>query len=899
MRRRLRSAVVLWAALNAGIVLAQEFEYSPGTNYDPAVPTLNSVVGHGWGEEVSSYAEIERYLTALSDFSPMVEMRSYGRTWEGRELHYLVISSAANLARVDDFRASIRALADPRTGATPSTDTLPVVVWLIYGVHGNEISSPNAALLTAYHLAAARGNPLVDSVLENCVVLIDAQQNPDGRDRFVNYFRQTRGRWPDADPAAAEHNEAWPGGRTNHYAFDLNRDWFARTQIESRARVDVFMDWYPQVVVDLHEMGGNSTYYFAPPADPLNPGLTSQQVEWLRRFGRNNAVWFDRLRIDYFTREVFDSFYPGYGEGWPMFHGAIGMTYEQASVRGLVFEREDQTRLHFRESVRNHFVASIATLETAAGNRSQLLEDFGAYRREAIVEGGQGGIREFLLPPGPDPGRTAALVANLMAQGIEVKVAAGAFRNNRVVAPARTAAESRDFPAGTYLVLLAQPAGRLAKTLLETHVPMPEDFVQRQKDRRAKQLRDEIYDVTAWSLPLIYDVECFGAEAASEVAATRLLEKPGMAGEIRGGAAELAYLVPWGTHASGRLLAALMNRKLRVHVSDEAFSLAGLEFPPGSLIIKVRENPGDLYRQLQELVGQTGAVVYPTNSGWVDSGINLGSDHVRFLRPPRIAMAYGLPVRSSSVGATRYLLEQAYGYPVTVIHTYDLARADLSRYNVLILPDASGMLGGYSGFLGERGVQRLKEWVAAGGTLVAIGSAAEWLTGEKVGLLASRQEKKQAAAKEPSEQKDEGAATKGDDKPPAGGDPYEELIRPDEESPDTVPGALVRVRIADHHWLGFGYDGDTFALVNSNRVLTPLKVNQGTNVGVYFPEPQLLVSGFAWEGSMAQLANKAFLMHQGHGRGHVVAFAEDPNFRAYLHGLDVLFLNAVFFGPAH
>ncbi len=898
MDRRFPLPVLLLSLLPVAAFAEQKFDYAPGTAYDPAVPTLERVVGHDWGEEVSSYAEMERYLEALAAASPRVTLQTYGKTWEGRNLHYLVVASEANHARLDDLRRGWRALADPATDPAPDPASLPVVVWLIYGVHGNEISSPNAALLAAYHLAAARNDPLADSVLQNCVVLIDPQQNPDGRDRFVNYFRQTRGRWPDGDLAAAEHNEVWPAGRTNHYFFDLNRDWFARTQPESRARVAVYLDWYPQVVVDLHEMGGNSTYYFAPPADPLNPHVSARQVEWLRRFGRNNAQWFDRLRLDYFTREVFDSFYPGYGEGWPMFHGAIGMTYEQASVRGLVLDRDDDTRLHFRESVRNHFVASLATLETAASNREELLRSFAEYRREAVAQGRQGAVKEFLLPPGADPGRTAALAANLAAQGIEVRVAGQSFRNDRVRAVGANSVQARDFPSGTFIVSTAQPAGRLVSTLLETHVPMPDEFIERQKARKAKRLGDEIYDVTAWSLPLIYDVECFAAETRSEVVSDRLRPDQEPVGEVVGDRAQVAYLVPWGPHASARLLAELLRRRLRVHSTDQAFSQSSLEFPPGSLIIKVRENPADLHEQLVEAARATGARLYPTHSGWVDSGVNLGSNEVRYIKPPRVAMAYGMPVRSSSVGATRYLLEQAYSYPVTVIHAYDLPRAELKRYDVLILPDVSAALGGYSGVFGERGVARLKEWVNSGGTLVAIGEASRWLTEEKVGLLSTRVERKQMEAKETASQEKEGSAG-SEEGTPTGEDAYAKLIQPDEESPDAIPGALVRVRIDGDHWLGFGYDGDTYALVNSNLVFTPLKLDKGTNVGVYFPEDQLLVSGFAWEGTMQQLANKAFLMYQRVGRGRVVAFAEDPNFRAYMHGLDGLFLNAVFLGPAH
>ena len=614
-----------WISLTAA-----DFEYYPGAVYDASVPTLESVAGHGWGEDVSSHAQIDRYVHALAEASPKVRLQTYARSWEGRPLSYLIVSSEENLARLEEIQAGGRQIAYPDSGeGTTNLERQPVIVWLLYGVHGNEISSPNAAMLAAYHLAAAQGDALVDSILENCVVLIDPSENPDGRDRFVNYFRQTRGRWPDADPNAAEHNESWPMGRSNHYFFDLNRDWFARTQPETRGRIDVFLQWFPQVVVDLHEMGGESTYYFAPPADPLNPVFTSEQVEWLRRFGQNNAAWFDRNQIDYYTREVFDSFYPGYGEGWPMFNGSIGMTYEQASVRGLILDRRDGTTLDFRESVRNHFLASLATLETAAQNRAEMLSYFEDFRRSVADWAAEGPIREYLLPPGPDPLRTTELAGNLVAQGIEVRRAREAFRMEGHTDSVGRDVEAVEFPEGTYLVPLAQPSGRLAATLLARHVPMDDEFLSRQKERRSKGLRDEIYDVTAWSLPLLYDVECYGSPTPADVASDSVDRDPEPAGEVRGGTASLAYLVPWGPLSSAKLLAELQRREIRVHASDEPFSIHGVDFGAGSLIIKVRDNPDDLYRQLNEVARSTGAIVYPTNTAWVSSGVNFGSDNVR------------------------------------------------------------------------------------------------------------------------------------------------------------------------------------------------------------------------------------------------------------------------------
>ncbi len=286
MKMRVVAPILLGIALvlvqAAGAFGSEDFEYYPDVQYDPEVPTLVQIVGHDWGSEISSHSEVERYLQALSQASPKVSLHRYGETWEGRALYYLVVASPANQQRLDAIRESNRQLAEPdrREGAVDRLIAeLPATVWLAYAVHGNEISSTDAALLTAYHLAAAQTDAVVDSILKNVVVIINPLQNADGRDRFVYSNRQTRSRWPDEDPQAAEHHEDWPSGRMNHYLFDLNRDWFAQTQQETRGHAAAYLQWFPQIFVDLHEMGANSTYYFAPPADPLNPEITAPQNE--------------------------------------------------------------------------------------------------------------------------------------------------------------------------------------------------------------------------------------------------------------------------------------------------------------------------------------------------------------------------------------------------------------------------------------------------------------------------------------------------------------------------------------------------------------------------------------------------------------------------------------------
>lgn len=877
--------------------LAQEFEFYPNARYDSAIPTLQQVSGHAWGEKITTHAEMQAYLRALADASPNVVLATYGTTWEGRTLYYLIIASEQNLARIEAIKTGMQQLADPRRLSGADADrliaSLPSITWLAYGVHGNEISSTDAGLLTAYHLVAAQNDTLSQLVLQNSVVIIDPLQNPDGRDRFINYFRQTRGRWPDADPQAAEHRETWPGGRTNHYLFDMNRDWFALTQPETRGRVQAFLEWYPQVFVDLHEMGSNSTYYFAPPADPYNPEMPPPQIEWLQRYGQNNAKWFDRMRFDYFTREVFDSFYPGYGEGWPMFHGSVGMTYEQASTRGLVVERDDETTMHYRETVRQHFIASLSTAETTARHRRAVLRYFYDYRKSAIDEGQAEKVREFIIAPGRDPNRATRLAALLQQQGIEVKRASASFRNGRVEDYYGSGVQSKSFPAGSYVVSLAQPAKRLAKTLLIKQVEMDRAFVEEQLRRQKKRIDHQIYDVTAWSLPLLHDVDAYMAHEASsgnfEIFAPATTTTPRISGE-----AHLAYLIPWGSHAAARALAELQRRDFRVFSTDKEFTLDGRRYPRGTLIVKVKDNPADLHTRLRELSVAENLEIVPTNSAWVEEGANFGSGEVQFLKKPKVALAYNTPVSSYSAGWTRYLVEQVYGYPVTILHAEQLGRLDLSKYNVLILPDSWG---GYGNALGDR--ERVKEWVQRGGTLITFGAATHWLTGEKVGLLSTTRELKGGMPDKPKP--DEKKKEAEQEKKPDLSQPFEleKEIQPEKELPIATPGAIMRVVLDNEHWLAFGYGTHTNVLVDSRNIFTPLKLDKGRNVAVYEAEAKLVLSGFVWEESKKQLASKSYLMHEPHGRGHVVAFAEDPATRAFCDGLHLLLLNAIFLGPAH
>jgi hypothetical protein len=883
----------------------------PELRPDKRVPTLRQVVGHAWARDISNHAQIERYVRALAAAAPdRTRLETYARSFEGRPLYYLVISSPENMKRLDAIRANNLRLSDPRR-TTPDearervADT-PALVWLAYGVHGNETSSCDAALITAYHLLAdQRGE--TRKLLEDTVVFIDPMENPDGRERFINVYRETRGSFPDAEPFAAEHTERWPGGRFNHYLYDMNRDWFLQSQRETRGRVTSFLHWMPHIYVDAHEMGRDAHYYFDPPMDPINDLILPRQRDWFQRLGRQQAARFDQYGFPYTTREMFDAFYPGYGSTWPTMHGSIGILWEQAGVRGLVIGRSDETRLHYHDAVRHHYVSGLATIELAARHRAELVGDFYQARSDAVRLGRDGPVHDFFLLAGKSPSRAAQLARLLERNGIEVRRVA---KDLRVKASSSTDDEPKDraVPAGSYHVPVTQPGGRLARILLDRHADMGKEFVKRQLDRLSRRLGDEIYDVTAWSLPLAFDVPCvaaleaavldteplqasdYAAPPAAAAAGADSFEPPlavyGGGGAVLHGPAKLAYLVSGDDAGVPAALAGWLRQGLRVHVADQPLLLAGSDFPRGTLILRVAENPATLHATVTTAARRYGLKVHATDTGWVTRGAHLGGPEVRWVKPPRVALVVDRPA-SYTVGHTWYLFDHVWQYPVTRFSGRNLAALDLSKYNVLVLPD-----GGYSDEDAPNATQvgRIREWVRAGGTLILVKGAASWATGEKVALLATKPERRPV--------KGAPAIADAASTPPITPTGSSADPRPT-EPPDPVSGAFLHTAVYDDHWVTFGCNASLPVMMNGNLIFAPLGPTDGRNLVTFAPADRVLASGFCWPDTLRMLAGKPYLLYQALGEGHIVAFADDPNFRSMFPATQRLFYNAFMFGPGH
>jgi hypothetical protein len=858
-------------------------ELWPGARYDPAIPALDDVVGHDFREEITAPDDIVRYMEALAEAAPdRTRVLRYAESWEGRPLVALVISSAERMAGLDGALEELAVLSAAELSqeeADALIARLPVVTALMHGIHGNEISSSGAAMAEAYHLLAARGDATVDSILSASLVLIDPIENPDGRARFVQQNLMDRARWPDPAPYSAEHDEPWPGGRTNHYLFDLNRDLFIQSQPETRGRVQLFLEYWPQIVVDLHEMGGNSTYFFPPTAPPENPWYGQRQIQLMDVFGRANAEAFDRRGFAYFNRDVYDLFYPGYVDGWPMGQGALGMTYEQASARALALERSDGDLLTYGDGVLHHFTAAITTAATAARHRERILRDYHAFRREG-VELGRSVPSEYVLHSAPDPGRAERLARLLVRNGVQVRAASGPVRVAGRTLPAR----------GTFIVPLAQPAHRFARNLLDAHVPMDEAFVQRQIERRARRQSDEIYDLTAWSQSLLWDVEAILAEQPTgalgePVAPDRASEDALLPPAVVG------YLMPWGTGTAGAVAEAL-REGIRVRTVGGAFTLGGRRWEIGAALVRTTENGGDLRARLGRLAAAHGAEVVPVDDSYVSEGTSLGAASGRALREPRVLLVYDEPADAYSAGWARYVLERRYGQRVTAVRTSSLGGATLAEHDVIVFPDGRPTGGGgpsWTSEVAEGLVDDLRDWMEDGGTLVTMAGSTVWAT--RVDLLSSTAERRGGGAA--NGEADEPAEPETPEQPID----YLEQILPADEAPEGVPGAILTVVLDTTHWLAAGTDGRIGALVQGSRVFSPITLDDGTNVGRYAELGDLVASGIVWEESRPQLASKAFLMHEAVGDGQIIAFAEDPNYRAYAEATQLLFMNAVLLGP--
>lgn len=818
-------------------------------------PSPAQVLGYELGERFTDHASLVRYLEQLAAVSPLVRLERYGETPEGRPLLQVVIARPEVLERLEEVLELNRELAEPMTSVTRAREIAarnPAVLYLGYGVHGNEASSSEAALWTAWDLV--RGAESVAGVLDSAIVVIDPAVNPDGRDRYVLWYRQVVGASPNPDPDAREHWEPWPGGRFNHYLFDLNRDWAWLSQPESRARVATWGRWTPQVHVDFHEMSPNSSYFFFPAATPINPMYPEHTLKWGEIFGRANAAAFDERGWAYYTGQTFDLFYPGYGDSWPSLLGAIGMTYEQAGGgrAGLAYRRLDGEVLTLRDRAERHRTTGAATLRAAATRKSELLLGFAQFHRTV-----GDGTPDVLLVPGENRTRVEALVRLLRAQGIRVEEATMSFRVRARAHEGFT--ERSEFPAGTYRVPARQPRGRLATTLLQSETVLDATFS---------------YDLSAWSLPYAYGVEAHSAKRVPDAGwreVGRDPERPMVASgdrTVRTGSLYGYLLEPDLETWTGVI--GLLGEGVRARVMEGEFTLEGRRWPRGTIFIPRHWNPA-----LEELLEKSDLAsrAVAIGTGLAEEGNDLGTNDAIDLSLPRIAVLTGAGVSPTSYGAHWYFLEQTVGLPFNAIPVERLGNTDLASYDILVLPDMGRTA------IGERELQQIKEWVRAGGTVVGVAGGARSIAGEVAGIKVRERMRADAA--------DKAHALRGREE--------RELERWERQ----VPGTIFKLKLDPAHPLAFGaaIDGEKdglFSLHTGGGIFEP---EDGVETVAYFPAKLAKTSGVIHEDNLTYLAQGAAIAFKRVGRGRAILFADDPVLRHFWYSGYLPYLNALLLGP--
>lgn len=871
---------------------AQQFDFYAQGPYRPDVPRPEQVTGYPAGSHQTAYGDLQRYLdTLIAAAAPRVRAETWGYTTEHRPIRVLVISDSANLTRLEEIRGAIAELTDPRR-TTPARAAAiaarePLIALFQYSVHGDEPAGLEAAMQVAYQLLAGRDS-LTRRMLRNVVLVLNPSANPDGHERFAAWSNSVA--VGAAEPWAFEHAEPWSVvGRYSHYRFDMNRDLVAQSQPEVRVMMDGFLRWHPQVFVDHHST--TETFFFPPVAPAVNQNLPPQATRWFETFGRGNAAAFDRHGWQYFVRDVFDFFYAGYWDEWSTLQGATGMTYETDGGPELNQRRDDGTISTFRDGIAHHFVASLATLETAADNREQRLRDYYDFRRSAMEQAAADRMKRIVLVPGSDPRGAAHVVGLLLRNGIEV---------SRLARPAVAAAAHsymggptgrRTFPAGSYVVDLAQPQRRLAKALLEPDAVLTRSFVEEQLERfRRNRRRGEtadrerygFYDVTAWSLPYTFGLAAYWTEDAGFPAGApvtdTLLPPPPPPQRARS-----AYVFANDGLGAVRLALALERDRFNVATALQPLRADGRTFPRGTFVVRTQRNPPALHERITVLSDSLGVAVSAIQSAFADSGpVGIGSGAVRSLAPARILVGVGPGVAETSYGSLWHFLATDLGASFTPVALRSLARVDeLASYNVLLLPDGSGER--MRRELGDTGVARLKAWVRTGGVLIGFGGA---------GALAAR--------------KDVGLATvaavgadsgKADTTIVADSPPLRSPTAPPRDRPEWLPGAIFRATLDRTHWLTAGYERDQLPVfLDGSTFWKPSR--EGANP-VAFRGDSLLLSGFAWPGNTERLlAGTAWAVVENQGDGHVVLFLGDPLFRGFWRGTARLVTNAILLGPS-
>lgn len=807
------------------------------------------------GSQFSEHSQLVAYYRHVAAISDRVQLVEFGRTNQQRPQILAIVSTPENLRRIEDIRLNNLRIAGLAPG-DPKNSNPVAFVWLGFSVHGNEAAGSEASMPVLYELANP-ANPETSEWLKNTVVLIEPSVNPDGYSRYTSWYRQASPALPDPEPRAREHDEPWPGGRVNHYLFDLNRDWAWATQLETRNRLKIYNDWLPQVAADLHEQYYDAPYYFAPAAQPYHTYLTKWQADFQVEIGKNHAKYFDENGWLYFTKEVFDLLYPSYGDTYPCFNGAIGMTYEQGghSRAGRAIEMPNGDTLTLADRVAHHTVAALSTVEISSKNAARLVENFADFYQKS-QNSPPGPFKSFIVKSSNPAHKikqfTELLDRHSIRYGKAGKAAAGLSGYDY-----STGKEAKFNVSEDDLVISAyQPKGLFAQALLDPEAEVTDSLT---------------YDITAWSLIHAFGLE--GYASRQRLDPTKQFVSPKIS-QPRPARTPYAYLAPWNSTQSARFLGAVLKNDVVVRYAEEPFAVEGKSWPAGTLVVTQADNRKRKNFSEAVLAAATEfeMEITPVRTGFVDAGHDLGSEAVKLIEKPKVLVLSGEKTYNNEFGQVWFYFDQELNYPATIIDAEQLPATDLDDFNTIVLPE------GNFGF-DETTLAKLNEWISGGGRLIAVGAANRSLA-DKNGFSLARfaKDSDREAAKTEAEQiaLDHRTAL------------FKDRVR--SSLSDNMPGAVVRVKMDTSHPLAFGLKDYYFSLKTSDLRFDLLK--NAWNVGHL--EEGYLAHGFIGSNVKKDLENSAVFAVQSKGRGKVIYLIDNPLFRSFWEEGKLLFSNAVF-----
>lgn len=817
---------------------AQDYFFKDKAPFNKVIPTPEEFLGYPIGEQHTRHDLIVAYFYKLAEVSDRATIEVYGKTHEQRKLVMLTVSSPKNLSNLESIKNQHLAFVDPNKNPKNYND-VPVFIQLGYNVHGNEPSSSEAALLTAYTLVASTNSEVIN-YLNKSIIFIDPTINPDGRDRHTQWANQFKAKALVSDNIDAEHNEAWPRGRTNHYWFDLNRDWLLGVHPESQGKLKWMHSWYPNVVTDFHEMGTNSNHFFEPmkPIGSLDPIMPKENYEDLNDlFAPYFSSALDKIGSFYYTKESFDGTYPGYGSSYPDLQGGLALLFEQASSRGHV-QDTDYGKMTFAFTIRNQYTSGFATIKAAVENKAFLRKYQQTFFKTAILQKAKTGFAGYEFGDDYDMNRNKAFIEQLLSHKIKV------YKKGK-----------------KFVVPLKQAQHRMVQTMFETY----------------SKYRDSVYyDASAWSVANFYNMKSKGLKSVKLGAEIKSVN--GIVNNTKIKKASYAYILDWNDYYTPAALYYMQSKGLTVASAFKPFTIStnngNKSFNYGSLLIpisKQKKSSAEVYKIVSAAQTKYDIPVFGTNSGYSIKGIDLGSNNFRALTKPKVAMLVGEGVNSLEAGEVWHLLDTRIDMPITKVRMNNFRRANLDKYNTLVM-----VSGNYSQL---DSIQRLKlkNWVSKGNTIVTIAGGSKWLIDKKI-VKESLTKKSKVKDKKKEEIKRL---------------PFVDAR--ENKGRERVGGIILEVDLDLTHPLGFGYRSEKLPVYKNNMIFLSPSKNAYATVAKYTNNPH--IDGFITQKNLDTFIKpSASLLVSKIGKGRAVLFADNPNFRGAWYGTNKLFLNALFLG---